>query len=389
MKIGRKKKSWSTFGVLFKSFFGQKRTEKPDMVFFGLALVLLVIGFLILTSASSVVGLERHADSYFFLKRQLIQGLPLGIMLGIFLYRVPLLVLQKNSFALFVFSLLLLVLVFIPQLGDERLGASRWIMLGEFSFQPSEVVKLTFVIYLASWLTKQKEKIKDFQATLIPFVVLLLVICGLIILQPDLGTMGIFIALAMSMYFVAGGQLLQLGLLTVAGAAAVYGLIKAAPYRAARFVTFLNPDLDPSGTGYHIKQSLLAIGSGGWFGQGLGHSRQKFQYLPEVYGDSIFAVLAEELGFVFTGLIVVLFIYFFIRGLQIAKRVPDSFAKLIVIGIIAWWGTQTLVNIGAMVNLLPLTGVPLPFVSFGSTALAVNLASLGLILNISQQAKSD
>lgn len=389
MKIGRKKKSWSTFGVLFKSFFGQKRTEKPDMVFFGLALVLLVIGFLILTSASSVAGLERHADSYFFLKRQLIQGLPLGIMLGIFLYRVPLLVLQKNSFALFVFSLLLLVLVFIPQLGDERLGASRWIMLGEFSFQPSEVVKLTFVIYLASWLTKQKEKIKDFQATLIPFVVLLLVICGLIILQPDLGTMGIFIALAMSMYFVAGGQLLQLGLLTVAGAAAVYGLIKAAPYRAARFVTFLNPDLDPSGTGYHIKQSLLAIGSGGWFGQGLGHSRQKFQYLPEVYGDSIFAVLAEELGFVFTGLIVVLFIYFFIRGLQIAKRVPDSFAKLIVIGIIAWWGTQTLVNIGAMVNLLPLTGVPLPFVSFGSTALAVNLASLGLILNISQQAKSD
>ncbi|MGB0757114.1 MAG: putative lipid II flippase FtsW [Patescibacteria group bacterium] len=389
MKQKRRKKR-SLFAPLQKwivKFISKEKHTHPDYVLLGMTFLLLLLGLMILTSASSVVALRQFDDSYFFLKQQLMQGVFLGVVGAIVLYNISIEWLQKWSFHIFLFSLVLLILVLIPQFGDTRLGASRWLNLGPLSFQPSEVVKFTFVLYLAAWLTKQKDYIKDFKTTFIPFVIVLCVVGGLLILQPDMGTMGIFVLIALTMYFVAGGHLGHLALLGVGGMTAVWLLIKAAPYRAARLTTFLNPELDPQGLGYHINQALLAIGSGGFFGKGLGHSRQKFQYLPEVYGDSIFAVMAEELGFLFTLIIVGLFVYYFIRGFQVAGKVPHTYASLLAIGIVAWLGWQTIVNIGAMVGLLPLTGVPWPLVSYGSTALAINLSSIGLVLSISRQMK--
>lgn len=381
------KRLFKTIREWFQELFQGELEQHPDWILLGTAVVLLIIGLIVLTSASSAIGLKSFGSTYYFFKQQLFQGVTLGILGGAVMYKLSLGTIRKWSFYVFAASLVLLVLVLIPQLGDTRLGASRWLNLGPISFQPSEVVKFTFILYLASWLTKQQQVIKHFKETLVPFAMIIGVVAGLLMLQPDLGTTGIFVLIAMTMYFVAGGHVVHLGLLTISGLAVVWGLIKAAPYRAARLTTFLNPELDPQGLGYHINQALLAVGSGGLFGRGLGHSRQKFQYLPEVYGDSIFAIMAEELGFIVTVLIVSVFIYFFIRGFTIAKRVPSQFASLVVVGMVAWWGWQTIVNIGAMVGLLPLTGVPWPFVSYGSTALAINLTGLGLVLNISRYMK--
>ncbi len=367
-----------------KNFFSNEERRYPDMVFAGVAGLLLIIGLIILASASSVVGLKDFNDSYFFLKQQLLQGVLLGAVGGLIAFNISITWLKKWSFRMFLASLVLLILVLVPQFGDARLGASRWLNLGPLSFQPSEVVKFTFILYLAAWLNKQSELIKSFKQTFLPFVIVLAVVGLLLILQPDMGTMGIFVFIALTMYFVAGGNLAHLALLGMGGIGAVWMLIKAAPYRAARLTTFLNPELDPQGLGYHINQAFLAIGSGGILGRGLGYSRQKFQYLPEVYGDSIFAVMAEEFGFIMTVVVLFSFIYFFLRGFSIAKRVPDFYSSLVVTGLMSWWAWQTMINIGAMVGLLPLTGVPWPFVSYGSTALAINLTGLGLVLNISR-----
>lgn len=383
-KIKKIKTKNSFIHVWLKRIFSYDNKNNPDWTFLGLGIVILIIGLIILTSASSVVGLEDRGDSYYFLKQQLIQGFPIGIILAILFYKVSLDFLKKYSFYFFAASLLLLVLVLVPYFGDARLGASRWLNIAGFSFQPSELAKFAFIIYLASWLSKQKENIKSFKKTFLPFIFLLVIVAILIILQPDMGTMGIFMIVAWVMLFVAGGNLIHLFSLILTGIIGVFILIKVAPYRAARLTTFLDPSIDPQGIGYHINQALLAIGSGGIFGRGLGHSRQKFLYLPEVYGDSIFAVLAEELGFLVSVPILGLFIYFFIRGLNIAKKSSNTFSRLLVVGIITWWASQSLINIGAMVGILPLTGVPLPFVSYGSTALAVNLAAFGLVLNISR-----
>ncbi len=369
------------------NLFSQEQSRRPDWVFFGMSIVLLCVGLIVLTSASSAVGLKNFDDTYYFLKQQLSQGVLIGFVGGLLLYNIKISFLKKYSLHFFVLSLVLLILVLIPQFGDTRLGASRWLVLGPISFQPSELVKFTFVLYLAAWLEAHQATIKHFKQSFIPFVVIVAVVAGLLLLQPDLGTTGIFVLIALTMYFVAGGALPHISLFGLGGIVSVWLLIKTAPYRAARLTTFLNPDADPQGLGYHINQALLAIGSGGWFGRGLGHSRQKFQYLPESYGDSIFAVLAEELGFVATSIIVMLFIYYFVYAFRLSKRVDDMYESLVIVGLVAWLGWQSVINIGAMVGLLPLTGVPWPFVSYGSTSLVINLASIGLILQISRQLK--
>jgi cell division protein FtsW len=206
----------------------------------------------------------------------------------------------------------------------------------------------------------------------------------LMILQPDIGTMSIIAAMSLVVYFVAGAPLAYIGGLIAMGIGALGMLIGLAPYRAARFTTFLNPELDPQGIGYHINQALLAIGSGGLFGLGYGHSRQKFQFLPEVSGDSIFAVTAEELGFFLSVLVLVLFLAFLWRTIQIANGAPDKFGRYVSIGIGAWIVVQAFVNIGSMVALMPITGVPLPFISYGGTSLAISMAAVGVVLNISK-----
>lgn len=373
--------------TIWRLVFPVSHARKPDGVFFAVAIALVLFGLVMLASASSVVGLTRYGDTYFFLKRQIVQGLSFGVVGFVLMYRVSLLTLKKWSFYIFAISLLFLILVLMPQFGDERLGASRWLTFGGFSFQPTELIKLTFILYLAAWLDKQKSEIRNFKKTFVPFIVIVLIVSGLVILQPDMGTMGVFIAIAMTVYFAAGGSILHLFSLSIVGFGSLWFLIKTATYRAARLTIFLDPSQDPQGKGYHIRQAWLAIGSGGLIGRGLGRSRQKFQYLPESYGDSIFAIIAEELGFIAVIVVISLFLYFFLRGLSIARRVPDFYSSLVVVGIISWWAWQMIINIGSMVGLLPLTGVPWPFVSYGATSLAINITALGLVLNISRQVK--
>jgi cell division protein FtsW len=283
-------------------------------------------------------------------------------------------------------SIVLLVLVYIPGIGAGFGSAKSWINFFGYSLQPSEIVKLTFLIYLVAWLSEKGEKkIKDFNEGFLPFLFVLLIVMVLIGAQPDFGTMSIIVFTALSVYFVAGGSLYYLLSLSMAGFLGLWLMIKISPYRAARLTTFLHPELDPQGIGYHINQALLAVGSGGIWGRGFGHSRQKFAYLPEVAGDSIFAVVAEELGFIISVMLVIAFVLLVIRVLRIAQNCREPFGRLLAIGIVSWFAIQAFANIGAIVGILPLTGIPLPFISYGGTSLMVCLAAAGILVNISKQ----
>jgi len=367
-----------------------KPRKQPDWVFLGIVSAIIFFGLIMLTSASGPNGYEKFGDSFYYIKHQLIFGLIPGIAGLILFMKIPYKKWRDHAFTLLLISVGLLLLVFIPGIGSE-FGTSRsWIsVFGLFSIQPAEIVKLTFLFYLAAWLElRGRSRVSDVYSGFLPFMLALGSIMLLMILQPDIGTMSIIVAMSLVVYFVAGAPLIHLGGLVAGGVVLFALLIKLAPYRAARFTTFLHPELDPQGIGYHINQALLAIGSGGFFGLGYGHSRQKFQYLPEVFGDSIFAVVAEELGFVLSCVLIFLFLALLWRGLRIAVTAPDKFGQYVVIGIISWFVIQAFVNIGSMVGLLPMTGVPLPFVSYGGTALAISMIGIGVILNISRYCKT-
>lgn len=349
---------------------------------------IVLFGVVMLTSASFPAGLDKFGNGYYYIVHQLIFGLLPGLVGFAIAYKVPYELYRKYAGVMLFVSLALLILVFIPDIGAEYGGSRSWILIGQFSLQPSEIVKLTFLFYVAGWLAKRTEhELRDFSQGVLPFVCVLGVIAFLLIQQPDTGTMAIIVAMALAVYFAAGAPLKYLAGFGALGAAMLALLIKLTPYRAARYTTFLHPELDPQGAGYHINQALLAIGSGGLFGRGYGHSIQKFQYLPEVAGDSIFAVVAEELGLVLTLGFLALYVVFLFRGFRIAERAPDAFSRYLVVGIMTWLGAQACVNIGAMVGILPITGVPLPFVSYGGTALAVSLTAMGMVANISSKAR--
>ncbi len=362
-------------------------TKSIDILLLCIVSTIVFFGLIMLWSASAPSGYDQFGDSYYFLKHQLIFGLIPGIAALLAFSRIPYTFWQKHAFHLLILSIVLLILVFIPGFSAGIGTAHSWISIGGiFSLQPSEVVKMTFLFYLAAWLGKRDEYgVKDVHSGFLPFLLVLGTIMLLMILQPDVGTMSIIAAMSLVVYFVAGAPLTYVFGLIATGIGMLTLLITMAPYRAARFTTFLNPELDPQGIGYHINQALLAIGSGGIFGVGYGHSRQKFQYLPEVSGDSIFAVISEELGFIFALLTLALFTVFLWRLLRIAQQTPDKFGKYFVIGVGAWITIQAFVNIGSMVALLPITGVPLPFISYGGTSLAVTLAAIGVVLNISRE----
>lgn len=360
-------------------------SQKFDKTFLILIFVLIVFGLIILTSASSPMGFERFDDSYYYLKHQLTVGILPGLILMAIASYIPYKLYKEWAFPMLLTSLVLLILVFIPGIGEDYgTFAKSWISVGTLAFQPSEFVKLTFLLYLAAWMEKRRGDLKDMHSGFIPFITILLVIGGLMYAQPDLGTLSIIVVMSLSVYFVAGGPLHYLGGLGVIGAFGLWIMIKSSDYRAERLMTFLHPEFDPQGIGYQINQALLAIGSGGIFGKGYGHSRQKFQYLPEVAGDSIFAVMSEELGFIFTSAFILCFVAMLLRGLNIAKNAKDDFGKYLVVGIISWIGFQAILNITAMLGLLPITGVPLPFVSYGGTSLVVSLTAIGIIINVSK-----
>ncbi|MEK7665741.1 MAG: putative lipid II flippase FtsW [Patescibacteria group bacterium] len=363
------------------------RSPEASRAVFDQTLLMLVVGLILfglvmLSSASSPVGYENFGDGYYFVKHQIFFGLVPGIIGLIFFLRFPYNRMKRHAFTLFVISVVLLLLVFIPGIGSEFGSSNSWISIGGlFSVQPAEIVKLTFLFYLAAWLEKKSE--------LVPFLIALGSVLFLIMLQPDLGTTTIITAMAFAVYFVAGAPVMHLLWLGLAGLGGLGFLIAIAPYRAARFTTFLHPELDPQGIGYHINQALLAIGSGGILGLGYGQSRQKFEYLPEVAGDSIFAVIAEEMGFVISVLLVLAFAYLFWRGVKIAKGAPDAFGRYVATGIVVWITLQAFINIGSMTSIMPMTGTTLPFVSYGGTSLAVTMSAIGVLLNISKSVKTD
>lgn len=357
--------------------------KEPDYTLFVLLLVILILGLIFLASASSVISFDEHHDPYYFFKKQFFQGIFFGLILFIFTSHVHYNFFKKNALFLLFVGIILLVLVF-SGIGLDLLGGRRWLKLFRFSFQPAEYVKIALIIYLAAWFDSRSNNIKSFKMTFLPFLILLCLVVILILLQPDMGTALLLVALSITMYYLAGGQLGFLLSLTAIGSVIFYFLIKNSSYRAARLMVFLNPELDPQGIGYHINQAILAIGSGGIFGRGLGHSRQKFNYLPEVAGDSIFAIIAEELGFIFTFIFLLLYFYFFYRILQLAFKAPDNFSKFFILGFFSLLIWQSFLNIMAMLGLVPLTGMPLPFISHGSSSLAMLLAGMGIIFNISK-----
>jgi cell division protein FtsW len=363
------------------------RRDRPDARLLAVTAGLVVFGLVALASATGPTAFARFGDSYHFLKRQLLFGVLPGIVLLLLLARTPLERLKRHAPMMIVAASILLSLGFIPGLRAD-FGSGSWIQVFGFSLQPSEIAKLCLALYFADWLSRRDEEaIRGFWTGFVPFGISVAAVVALMMAQSDLGTTSVIIAFLFSMYIAAGASVKHLGVLAAAGVAMFAVFIKIAPYRADRLKIFLRPDLDPQGVGYHINQAMLAIGSGGWFGLGLGKSRQKFQYLPEVAGDSIFAVISEELGFLVSAAVVLAFLYLIHRGLRIAEESADPFGRFAAVGITAWLGFQAALNISAMVGLMPLTGVPLPFVSHGGTAMLANLAAVGVLASISSERK--
>lgn len=361
------------------------KTLESQILFTVMALI--GIGLLAIASAGVFYAETRFNDDYFFFKRQLLYGVLPGLAIMFILRGIDYRKWQKIVVPLFIINIILLILVFIPGIGARVYGASRWVQIGSFSFQPSEMTKLVVILYLSAWfVSRGKEKIGDFFEGLVPFLVIFGVIAFLILKQPDTGTLGVVFLIVMSIFFAAGARVSHLGALVMGGISALGILIAIAPYRLQRFLVFLNPDFDPKGVGYHVSQALLAVGSGGLFGLGLGHSRQKFNYLPEPVTDSVFAIFSEEWGLVGAVIVISLFVYLAILGLRVARNAPDEFGKLIAIGIVMWIMMQAFVNIAAITGLIPLTGIPLPFISYGGTSLVFLMSGVGILLNISKQA---
>ncbi|MFH1565566.1 MAG: putative lipid II flippase FtsW [bacterium] len=346
--------------------------------------ILVLIGLVMVSSSSVVLATQQFGSPYYYFKHQFFIGFIGG---GIFCYimsKIDYGKLKKFAPVFLFLSFLMLILVFIPGIGMSFGGAQRWIKLG-LSFQPSEFVKLGVIIYLAAWLSKDKESVQSFTKSFLPFVAVICAVSILLLKQPDTGTMGIIAVIAITMFFTAGGRFSHIFIFITGLAGVLWGLIKIAPYRMNRFLVFLNPSIDPKGIGYHINQALIAIGSGGIFGMGFGHSRQKFNYLPEPIGDSIFAIIAEELGLIGGAIILVLFGIFAWRGFRIAKHAPDKFGMLLAVGITSWIIFQAIINIAAITSLMPLTGITLPFISYGSSSLVMSLGGVGILINISKQ----
>lgn len=361
-----------------------KRRTAADRSFLLLILIWVIFGLVMLASASAPAGYEKFQDAYHFVKKQIWHGLLPGLILFFILAKINYEKWRHLSWAAYFLALVLLVMVFLPGVGLLLNGSRSWVQLGPYSFQPSEFAKLAFILIAASVLSDKKRDLQSWQYGLSPILLILLPAPFLIALQPDIGTLSILAVIFFAMLYFSKVPPRYLVILGMVGVAAFSVLMLMAPKRVERLTTFLHPELDPLGVGYQVNQAFLAIGSGGFWGFGLGHSRQKFQYLPEVSSDSIFAVIGEEMGFLVAAGLVVLILMVGRRGLKIAKEAPDEFGRLIIVGVITWLVWQSFLNIGAAVGVLPLTGVPLPFVSHGGSALFISLAAVGIVASVSR-----
>jgi cell division protein FtsW len=358
-------------------------SKSADRLFILLAAILVVFGLVMLASASSPAGYSKFGDSFYFIKKQLLFGVLPGLILFLIFARLNYHLLQKLSWLIYLFSLSLLVLVFIPGIGLVLNGSRSWIQVFGLSLQPSEFAKLAVIIILARLLSENRD-LRDWKNGLLPVLAMLSPAVLLIAAQPDVGTLLILVVIIFVMLYLADTPKVYLAILGLAGIICFTALLLVAPHRVQRITTFLHPELDPKGIGYQINQSFLAVGSGGIFGLGLGHSRQKFQYLPEVQADSIFAVIAEEMGLLVSAVLVMLIVFLGLRGFKIAKTAPDQFGHLLAAGIMIWFVWQSFLNISTTIGLLPLTGVPLPFISHGGSAMLVMLGAMGVVVGISK-----
>ncbi len=353
----------------------------PDTLLFFSVASLVAIGLVMIFSASSAVALVEHHDVAYYAKRQIV-WLIVGLVIAYGAYRLDYRQLKRWAPYLLVFSILSLLAVLVPHVGFSVNGARRWIGASVVSFQPSEFAKLGLVIYLAAMLATRGERIVSLVRGLFPLCIPVVLMAVLVLKEPDMGTASLLVMIAFAMFFAAGARLMHLFAILLATTPAVIVEVLASPYKRERVFAFLNPWKDPQNAGFHIVQSLLALGSGGIFGLGLGSSRAKFFYLPEQYTDFIFSILGEELGLIGALAVVILFIVFGYRAIKIAIAAPDRFGFFLAIGCMSIVVIQAFVNIGVVTSSWPVTGVPLPFISFGGSSLIVNLVAVALIANV-------
>lgn len=380
---------------IFRGKLAPRPSEhEPDKSLITALFVLLVFGLVMLFSASWIVSYATYGNTYHYLLDQVFS---LVIALAVFFIATRIDYHWWKKFAGFflLFSIILLLLVFIPGLRAEYGTARSWINIFGQSFQPSELVKVSFLIYLATWLEAKKGGLGSLTSGVIPFLIILGVISVLMLLQPDLGTLFIIAFTALVVFFAGGGRVIHIIIALLLATLAVFLFLNfksshqsdQSSYQSERFKCLQDPSYSADDICYQVNQSLIAVGSGGLFGRGLGQSRQKFMYLPEVWSDSIFSIIAEEIGFFFSTLLILLYLFLFYRGLLIARGAPDLYGSFLATGIVVWLAVQTFLNIGGMTNLIPMTGVPLPFISAGGSAALSSLLGMGILINISKQTK--
>ena len=347
-----------------------------------LTLILAIFGLVMISSAGVYLSQKNFGADYYYFNHQFLFGFLPGLILFLIASRIDYRIWKRFSFVLIFLSLGLLALIFVPGFGITIGGAKRWVnFFGFFSFQPAEILKLTLIIYLASWL-QQFGKSKT--GSVAAFIIILFSVGVFIAAQPDIGTLGIIISIAILMFFTAGGKFKQLFGIIILIVVSFSLLTVFSDYRFDRFLVFINPNFDVQDKGYHLNQSLITIGKGGFLGTGFGKGEQKLGFLPEPVGDSIFAVIGEELGFVGMIFLLALFLLFISLSFIIAKKTNDKFASLYAIGLASWVGIQSFVNIASLSGIVPLTGVPLPFISYGGTSLAVLMTGVGILVNIAK-----
>jgi cell division protein FtsW len=340
-------------------------------------------GLIMVLSASSVSAYAQYGSSFLFFQRQAAYAV-VGTIALLVTSRMRYLAWRRLAVPLLSVTFALLLLVLHPGTGIQAYGAARWISVGPVTVQPSELAKLAIVVFGASVLARRWDRLDDPAQLAWPLLPLTVLGCGMVMLQPDLGTTVILAGSVFLLAFAAGARLRYLILAGAVGLAAGTGLIMSETYRRVRFLSFLHPWADAKGAGYQLVQSLIALGSGGWLGVGLGNSRQKWMYVPNAHTDFIFSILGEELGLVGEIVVLLAFGLLIYSGIRIAARAPEVFGRLLASGIVAWFGLQIVVNLGAVTGLLPITGVPLPFLSYGGSSLVVSLAAVGILVNIAR-----
>ncbi len=366
------------------------RKEKIDFPFLIIISLLTIFGFLIFISASMGISAKSEVKYYSIISNQLFLGLISGSIFAFLLSKFPIQFFRKYSFWAFVLSVILVFAVFIPGLGLEHGGATRWLNVGPFSFQPAEMLKISYILYLATWIAMVGKKgVRTLEHGFIPFLIISGIAALGLFFQKDNDTMIVMISAGVSMFFISGAKIKHLATIVLIGLIALGLLIMVRPYIKERIFSFFNPSDNLQTTGFQSQHSIIAIGSGGFNGRGFGQSLQKFTFLPEPVGDSIFAVAAEEFGFLGATTLIILFSLFAWRGLKIAGNLTDNFSRLVVIGIVILICVQAFWNIGTMMRIIPISGLPLPFVSHGGTALFFTLCACGILLNISKKQKTN